>query len=95
VEFLEDGGDVLGRFRVSRCYDPRVRRAVEADPWRADALIRRNADVLEARDVRVRQLLIGERALQQATPFGLMAGLGQLSTTRSRPMARFLVRHQS
>src|SRR5712691_6070712 len=76
MEFFQRSGHVLGRSCVSRFYYPRVRSAVEADPWSADALIAWNADFLEARDVHFRGLLTRERALQYSTPFGLMTGLG-------------------
>jgi hypothetical protein len=44
-------------------YDPRVGSFVETHTWGADALITRNADFLEARNIRLRQLFTGEGAL--------------------------------
>src|SRR5262245_16211308 len=48
MEFLEDGGCVLGGCRLARLQYPRVRGAVVANPGRADALITRNTELLEA-----------------------------------------------
>src|SRR5262249_27761557 len=74
--FFDDGRCLLGRICLSRFDDPGICGTVVADARRADALIARDADVLETRNLGLGQLMLGESALQEATPFGLAAGLG-------------------